>query len=431
MGWASESGTDAQVAAHQRRQREAAAARPAKPNLDRPQLRSHKPSGAVAAPVILLEGEEKAGKTWAAVLLSRDERVGKVYFLDLGEGTAEEYGAIPGAEFEVLEHDGTYASVLEQILAVKAEAKRAHDAGELPVALLIDSMTDEWDGLREWVNDLARAKPDNQRALAQDPAAELKVSRNLWNLCDKRHRRIITSLLTFPGIVVMTARGKEVSATDPSTGQPYRDGRKDYRVESQKNLAYDAGVWVRMVRGRLPQIIGCRSVHAGIKPGEDQPREVEGHEEDLLAWLIFDVLQYKAGDGVRTVRNFTGGELTDDEKAEEEPQQARRQQQAPPPRPTLQEARQAVLDRRQARATQRAEGNLPAVRAGQAHAWDAAGEVMPRGSQAERTKLVEDTLAGLQKTTADATAEEWHAAAEELEAAADKQLTATYTEESK
>jgi hypothetical protein len=66
-------------------------------DLDRPVLRSHQPSGKVAAPFILVEGEEKAGKTWLAVLLTADERIGRAFFLDLGEGTAEEYGRIPGA----------------------------------------------------------------------------------------------------------------------------------------------------------------------------------------------------------------------------------------------------------------------------------------------------------------------------------------------
>ena len=72
-------------------------------------IKSRKPTGVVPYPVILLEGPEKAGKTWAALLLSRSERVGQTYVLDLGEGSADEYGAIPGVRYEVLEHDGTYA----------------------------------------------------------------------------------------------------------------------------------------------------------------------------------------------------------------------------------------------------------------------------------------------------------------------------------
>lgn len=420
-------------------QRQSAEARPPKPNLERPQLRTRQPTKLVPPPFVLLEGEEKAGKTWAAVQLTASDKVDACYFLDLGEGTADEYGAIPGAAFEVLVHDGTYASVLEQVLAVRAEAAAAHAAGRKPVVLIVDSMTDVWDGLKDWVGERAKASRVNQQKLAQDPAAELTVPRNLWNDAGNRYRRLMNALLTFPGIVVATAKGKPVSDTDPATGQPYKDGRKTYRVEGEKNLAYQATIWVRMTRDGKPLVVGARSVHAGVKPGADEPMVVTNNPDNLVEWLVFDALRYDPAAGAtREVQNLRGGELTDDEKADEEatearqqPPQQRRQQQAPPPRPTLQEARQAVLDRRQARAAGRAESGLPAVRKGQAHAWDAAGEVMPRGTQAERTKLVEDTLAGLNKTTANATPDEWHAAAEELEAEADRRLAATYTEETK
>ena len=445
MGWASESGTDAQVREYEQRvraEREAAAksAPPARPNLERPQLRTRQPTKLVPPPFVLLEGEEKAGKTWAAVQLTASDKVDACYFLDLGEGTADEYGAIPGAAFEVLVHDGTYASVLEQVLAVRAEAAAAHAAGRKPVVLIVDSMTDVWDGLKDWVGERAKASRVNQQKLAQDPAAELTVPRNLWNDAGNRYRRLMNALLTFPGIVVATAKGKPVSDTDPATGQPYKDGRKTYRVEGEKNLAYQATIWVRMTRDGKPLVVGARSVHAGVKPGTDEPMVVTNNPDNLVEWLVFDALRYDPAAGAtREVQNLRGGELTDDEKADEEatearqqPPQQRRQQQAPPPRPTLQEVLQQRLDWRQDRAAARAANTtLPAVRGGQAHAWDAAGEVMPRGTQAERTKLVEDTLAGLNKTTANATPDEWHAAAEELEAEADRRLAATYTEETK
>ena len=40
-------------------------------------LRTRKPTGAVPWPCVLLEGEEKAGKTWALAELSGSERVGQ------------------------------------------------------------------------------------------------------------------------------------------------------------------------------------------------------------------------------------------------------------------------------------------------------------------------------------------------------------------
>lgn len=281
-------------------------------------LKSRPPTGQVPYPVILLEGEEKSGKTWNALLLSASKQVGRTFVLDLGEGSADEYGAIPGVRFEVLVHDGTFASILEQVEAVREEAARAREAWEPPVVLVIDTMTALWDGLKDWVSERARSKPSNQKKLAADPAAELDVSRNLWNDAGNRHARLLNLLLLFPGIVVMTARGKEVSSTDPASGQPYRDGRKEYRVEGHKGLAYSATAWVRMSRTQPPVVVGARSVHAGVVPGRDEPKPITTEPENLLEWLIFEALKVDPNNAhVRDLHNVTGGALTDDERADD------------------------------------------------------------------------------------------------------------------
>jgi hypothetical protein len=282
-------------------------------------LRTRKPTGVVPYPMVLLEGEEKAGKSWAAALLSTSAKVGQTYWIDLNEGAADEYGAIPGTRYLVVEHDGTYAQILAAVEAVRAEAQRAKDAGEPPVVLVLDSMTALWDGLKDWVSSRARSKPSNQAKLRQDPAAELDVSRNLWNDAASRHARIMNLLLTFPGIVVVTARGKEVSATDPGTGQPFRDGRKEYRVEGQKGLAFACTVWVRMSRTSRPIVVGARSVHAGIVPGKDDPKPIENEPDILLEWLIFEALKVDPATAqVRDLQTVTGGDLTEEERAAEQ-----------------------------------------------------------------------------------------------------------------
>lgn len=285
-----------------------------------PALRTRQPTGVVPYPLVLVEGAEKAGKSWAAAMLSASDKVGQTYWIDLNEGAADEYGAIPGTRYLVVEHDGTYAQILAAVEAVRAEAQRAKDAGEPPVVLVIDSMTALWDGLKDWVSERAKGKPSNQKKLQQDPAAELDVSRNLWNDAGSRHSRIMNLLLTFPGIVVVTARGKEVSSTDPSTGQPFRDGRKEYRVEGQKGLAFACTVWVRMSRESRPIVVGARSVHAGIVPGKDEPKPIEHDPKILLEWLIFDALKVDPATAhVRDLQTVTGGELTDEERAADAP----------------------------------------------------------------------------------------------------------------
>jgi hypothetical protein len=249
-------------------------------------LNTRKPTGAVPWPLVLIEGPEKSGKSYACAVLSASEKVGRSLWLDLNEGAADEYGAVPGARYEVIEHDGSWASILTQVAAAKEEASRAAGNGEPPVVLIIDSVTAEWDLLKDWASARAAKSDANKRKLQQDPGAEIKVSMNLWNDATARHRRLMTLLMTFPGIVVMTARGKYVASLD-ANGRPI-EGTKEYKVEGHKTLAYDASVWVRLSRDTPPVVVGARSVHAGIRPGVDDPQEAKNFS---LEWLIFDALK--------------------------------------------------------------------------------------------------------------------------------------------
>lgn len=249
-------------------------------------IKARKPTGLVPWPLILLEGGEKSGKSWAAAEFSCSERVGQTYWLDLGEGAADEYGAIPGSRYLVLEHDGTWAQIVQQVEAVRDEAQRVNDAGQPPVVLVVDSMTAEWEMLKDWATNRARSSRRGREALAKDPNADVVVSMNLWNDANARHRRLMTLLLRFPGPVLVTARGGEVAKVGKD-GKPV-EGQRDYRVEGHKNLAFDATAWVRMSRTDPPVIIGARSVHAGVRPGLDTPKPLEDFS---VEWLVFDALR--------------------------------------------------------------------------------------------------------------------------------------------
>lgn len=249
-------------------------------------LKTRKPTGIVPWPLILVEGGEKTGKSWTMAELTASEKVGQAYWLDLGEGAADEYAAIPGADYLVIEHDGTWSDIHGQVAAVHAEAARAAAAGEKPVVLLVDSMTAEWDMLKDWATARAVSSKFGQRMLAKDPNAEVKPDNRLWNDANQRHASLMRLLMTFPGIAVMSARGKEVAAMG-TDGKPVA-GQKDYRVEGQKGLAFDSSAWVRLSRDEAPKVIGVRSVHSGVRPGVDRPVPAPSF---TLDWLIFDVLK--------------------------------------------------------------------------------------------------------------------------------------------
>ena len=293
----------------------------------RPAVQSRKPTGVVPYPLVLLEGEEKSGRSWAAILLSASPRVGETFVLDLGEGGADEYKNIPGCEdrFEILSHDGTWAQIVDRVMEVKALAVWAKANGQPPVVLVIDTMTDLWNGLKSWVDARYRKSRAGQAAMAKDPDGELKPSQNLWNDANARHRRLMTQLMTFPGIVVMIARGKEV--TEVKGGKPVEGGAKVWAIEAQKDVPFDASVWVRMFRTSPPLVIGARSVHVGVKPGKDDPQPITSDPENLLEWLIFDVLKCDPETAtVRDLKHTTGGELSEDERADDPDEQQDRVQ---------------------------------------------------------------------------------------------------------
>ncbi|HEV7931934.1 MAG TPA: LAGLIDADG family homing endonuclease, partial [Actinomadura sp.] len=83
--------------------------------------------------------------SWACAVLSTSDKVGRTYWLDLGEGSGDEYGAIPGTRYEVVVHDGTFASICSAVEDIHALAQKAQDVGDKPVVLIIDTMTAEWE----------------------------------------------------------------------------------------------------------------------------------------------------------------------------------------------------------------------------------------------------------------------------------------------
>lgn len=251
-----------------------------------PQIKSRPPTGLVQYPTVLISGDEKAGKSLVYVVMSRDPRVGMTYVLDLGEGAADEYAVLPDTQYEVLEHDGSYREILEQVTAVWHEAARAEDAGEPPVVLAVDSVTAEWTMLVNWTNDRARRSKLGQRLLAGDPDAEIDPTPNLWNDATKRHYRLMQLWMTFPGIVVLTARGKEVMVmgengrpTDATTQKP----------EGQKGLAYDVDAWIWLTREtRTADLRGVRSLKILDPAKADLPYLELGPWKvlDLATWIF-------------------------------------------------------------------------------------------------------------------------------------------------
>ena len=250
-----------------------------------PHLKTRKPTGRPAWPLVLLEGEEKAGKTFAALTLSADARVGQTFVVDIGEGSADGYA--PLGAFDIVEHDHTFASIAAQLAAVRAVPCDP----DRPNVLVIDTVSCLWQLLVEQAGQRARASKAGQRRLAADPDAEVPIPMNLWADAKRRWRSVIDPLMTYPGIVILIARGRAVAEVDAS-GTP--TGASGWKVEAEKNLAYDATVWVRMTRPRTAELVGARSLTLTMPAHRALP--LPGFS---LAGLLFDELGLDPADTAR------------------------------------------------------------------------------------------------------------------------------------
>lgn len=235
-------------------------------------LKTHRPSGKIPPPVILLEGDEGSGKSWVTAELSASPKVGRTLWLELGkETTAEQYGAIPGVRYEILDPDNDtgvwdWHAIIRAVRDARDEAQRARDAGEPPTVLVIDQVGAIWDLLSEWADNRARASKKIAEALEEDPNAEYNIGHALWNAAADRWHKLLTAVLKFPGIAILLSRGQEVTLFE--NGQPTK--RKTWKVEGQRGLTFDMPIWVRMTRDSNPKLIKFRSVHNGIRADVDQ-----------------------------------------------------------------------------------------------------------------------------------------------------------------
>lgn len=123
--------------------------------------------------------------------------------------------------------------------------------------------------LTNWTYERGRRTRKNRALLQEDPDAAFDIGRNLWNDATERWNRIIYLLRTLPGIAIVLARGKQVSATDDN-GQPIQN-KSEWKVSAQKDLGFDSSCWVRMKRNTDPQVIKVRSLRMRVERNKPLP----------------------------------------------------------------------------------------------------------------------------------------------------------------
>lgn len=238
-------------------------------------LQTRKPTGRVAFPFVLVEGEEKAGKSFMLAQFAASPRVGRCFYMDLGDGTLDEYARL--GDYDLLVHDGTWSSIIEQVRAAAAEPSDP----EAPNVIGIDSGSDLWMMLKAWTDSRARNSKKGRETLKGDPDAEIDAPMNLWNDSKGRWAELLGILKGFPGIGVMLAQGSEVTKVE--NGAPTRE--TVWTVEAEKTTAAKANAWVRIRRPHQASLIGVRSLDIHVPDGG-----LPLPDEHALDHLVFEII---------------------------------------------------------------------------------------------------------------------------------------------
>lgn len=211
----------------------------------RPARTYRKPTGLPSWPVLLLAGREKTGKSFHAALASSSDLIDRTFWVGWGEKDPDEYGAVDGARFEIVEHNNK----LEDLRAA-LEDVAAIPYGKKPHLLVVDSTTKIWETLREKANYIGAQRGK------RDKDGEVIVSMDIWNKVSQEWQGILSAARRHAGPVILTARLDTVAVVEG--GRP--TGQKADKIQGQKSIAYDVDAIVEMPERGKADLTGARSV---------------------------------------------------------------------------------------------------------------------------------------------------------------------------
>ncbi|MGX1907601.1 hypothetical protein ACWIID_01865 [Streptomyces phaeochromogenes] len=227
---------------------------------------SRRPTGLPNPPMILLCGPEKCGKSYEAVLGTATDLVGMTYWIEIGgsEGTADYYGRIPGARYEIVEHNGAYQDILD---AVRWAIAQPQIDGK-PNMIVVDNGTNLWDMISDEQALFARRravrKAQENRRRTPTLDEPVVIDHDLWNRAKDRWGEFLWLLRRHSGPVIIIARQEVVTAFE--NDKPTRD--KTRKVKAERNLPAAVDAIVELHTLGEAYLTGVRTLHWEVKPGE-------------------------------------------------------------------------------------------------------------------------------------------------------------------
>jgi hypothetical protein len=227
------------------------------------QRHTRRPTGKPSWPILLIAGAEKAGKSWACAAASGSPLIHRTLWIGIGEDDPDEYGNVPDADFEIVEHDGTYRDLLAAV--EWAAAQPAGDDGR-PNLIVLDSMSRLWDLLCDMAQDQANARarrkqqnPQSRQTAATDDT-EADIHMDLWNIAKSRWSNVMDALRAHQGPALVTARLDEVTVM--VGGKPTQ--QKELKVKAEKSLPYDVGGVIQLPERGKAFLTGVRTTRMQI-----------------------------------------------------------------------------------------------------------------------------------------------------------------------
>lgn len=206
--------------------------------------------------MIMLAGVEGSGKTWAAAEATGMPIIGRSFFIEVGESMADEYGAVPGAQFEIIEHDGTY----RQILGAAQWAASIKPNEGMANMLIVDSISKVW----ELLSDMAQFRANERaRKKGRRVDGEAQITMDLWNEAKGALESLLSAFRSFPGPVILTARLDNVAEVEG--GRP--TGSTLWKIRGEKNIPYAAQAVVQARRPREWTLTKVASTKLQLQPG--------------------------------------------------------------------------------------------------------------------------------------------------------------------
>jgi hypothetical protein len=232
-----------------------------------PKLTTRKPTGKPAWPILLIAGAEKAGKSYACAEASSSSLIARTLWVGVGEDDPDELGALPGARFEIVEHDGTYRGILAALTACAAQPP----VKGKPNLIVLDSATRLWDLLCDEQQHIAnqRAERKAKKFGKPLPDEDATITMDQLNTAKQRWAHVIDTLRQHQGPSIVTARLESVTIVQD--GQPTAD--KDWKVKAEKSLPFDVGCIVEMPQRGETYLTGVRSLR--FKPDPAHPERTE------------------------------------------------------------------------------------------------------------------------------------------------------------